>query len=371
MIWRRKRVTFNHTFHHLFHKFLSAGHPFFFMRNHALKLRSFVMQRNRTRKQTINELSHRKRHIDCDGVTKPDGATPSATEGDVTEIWAIRACCVRSSGLTNFLINVSSAGKETSHHRQRRRKFSYVSILLCLGDNLLNQTGQYIYNDGGRGAGSLTLREQRSSPSWQTKAKGKEDVFPKRMKSKEPLTQKDNDVKKNYDELHEQDGHRSQNIGAKYRIKEFPGDMRPLRSPPYLLSAKSCEFEKNEIGNMLWKKATDAAQTPWAAPIFLAPKKDCSARFWVDYPKLKAVMEGVLYPTLRMDEFFDSNKKGAVVLPLDANNGYRQVEVEAEHRDKSAFTSIKKLYGFLRKPFELQNARSASQSSINVALSRP
>lgn len=47
-----------------------------------------------------------------------------------------------------------------------------------------------------------------------------------------------------------------------------------IPSAPYRAGLKATDFEKNEIDNMLSINVVETAETEWAFPIVLDPKKD-------------------------------------------------------------------------------------------------
>lgn len=54
---------------------------------------------------------------------------------------------------------------------------------------------------------------------------------------------------------------------------------KPIHSAPYGSGLKAREFDKNKSDKMLLEEVTEPAQTDWAAPIALVPRKDGSSRF--------------------------------------------------------------------------------------------
>ena len=60
-------------------------------------------------------------------------------------------------------------------------------------------------------------------------------------------------------------------------------DSRPVAKPIYRLSPKETEEAKKQIDELLQKGWIRPSQSPWAAPILFAGKKDGSLRMCVDY----------------------------------------------------------------------------------------
>ena len=103
--------------------------------------------------------------------------------------------------------------------------------------------------------------------------------------------------------------------------------------------------------------------------VFVA-KKDGTMRFGVDYRKLNVFTVRDSYPLPRMEECVNSLRDATVFTTLDCNNGYWQVEISEEDRDKMTFGSHCGLYSFLRMPLGLKNAPATFPRAVDIILSR-
>ena len=100
----------------------------------------------------------------------------------------------------------------------------------------------------------------------------------------------------------------------------------------------------------------------WASPIVIAPKKDGTSRFCVDYRRVNAVTKKDVYPLPRIDDILDTLGGAQYFSTLDLSSGYWQI-------DKSAFISHCGLYEFTHMPFALCNAPTTFQRLMQVVLS--
>ena len=156
---------------------------------------------------------------------------------------------------------------------------------------------------------------------------------------------------------------------TKHRIELTPG-AQPVHQAPYRAGHKNRDLERKEIEKMLAAGVIEPAQSEWASPVVIVPKKGGDPRFCVDYRKLNAVTVRDSYPLPRMDECIDSLGDARVFTTLDALSGYWQIDIADEDRDKTAFTSHHGLYRYTRMPFGLRNAPATFQRAIDIILSR-
>ena len=162
-------------------------------------------------------------------------------------------------------------------------------------------------------------------------------------------------------------GHLGELKVGKHRIELKP-DAKPVFSQPRRAGPAAREAETEEVRKMLDLKVIEPASTEWASPIVLAPKPDGSWRFCVDYRRLNDITVKDSYPLPRMDECLDSLGEAKYFTTLDANNGYWQIPVAEEDRDKTTFTCHAGTYRFLRMPFGLCNAPATFQRAMDILL---
>lgn len=100
----------------------------------------------------------------------------------------------------------------------------------------------------------------------------------------------------------------------------------------------------------------------------LVRKKDGEVRFCVDYRALNRVTKKDVYPLPRIDETLEALGGALLFTTLDLRAGYWQILIAPEDRDKTAFTTKRGLYRFVRMPFGLANAPSTFQRMMNGVL---
>ena len=152
-----------------------------------------------------------------------------------------------------------------------------------------------------------------------------------------------------------------------HQINLLPGS-RPYNSPPFRYAPARRQVIEDNLKEMADQGIISPSQSPWAAPVILAPKKDGSLRFCIDYRKLNAMTVRDAYPIPRIDDTLDSLQEAKFVSTLDLRSGYWQVEMERNSRDKTAFVTHKGLFQFNVMPFGLTNAPATFQRLMDIVL---
>ncbi|CAF3461352.1 unnamed protein product [Rotaria sp. Silwood2] len=112
---------------------------------------------------------------------------------------------------------------------------------------------------------------------------------------------------------------------------------------------------------MLDQGIISPSASPWTSSVILAPKKDGSLRFCVDYRKLNSVTIPDAYQFSRIDDTLDSFQEAKFVSTFDLRSGYWQVEMNNDSREKTAFVTHKDLFEFNVMPFGLMNTPATFQ----------
>ena len=146
------------------------------------------------------------------------------------------------------------------------------------------------------------------------------------------------------------------------------GDAVPIRQRLRRLPESQCEEASNQIREMLKKDIIEPSNSPWSSPIVLVKKKDSTYRFCVDYRKLNAVTVKDAYPLPRIDSMLDSLSGSSLYSTLDLATGYWQVQMDKEHKEKTAFITRDGLFQFKVLPFGVANGPACFERLMETVL---
>lgn len=134
-----------------------------------------------------------------------------------------------------------------------------------------------------------------------------------------------------------------------------PSTATPICQPSRRLPLVVREDAAQVVDDMLKQGVIEPSTSPWASPIVLVKKKDVSTRFCVDYHKLNSVTRKDSYPLPRIDDTLESLAEESWLPTLDLKSGCWQVELDAQDKEKTAFTTNRGLWQFRVMPFGLCN----------------
>ena len=123
-----------------------------------------------------------------------------------------------------------------------------------------------------------------------------------------------------------------------HHIELKPGTA-PIRQLSYRARSEKREQIHEQIAYQLAAGVIEPAQSEWASPVLLAPKKDGTMRFCIDFRRLNATTIPDTYPLPRIDDCIDSLSHAKVFSMLDELWGYWQIPIADKDRDKTTFTS--------------------------------
>lgn len=155
-------------------------------------------------------------------------------------------------------------------------------------------------------------------------------------------------IAKNLDEL------------GKTNLIEMDIQVKPNSNPVYSKPYKATQAERAEIKRIVseWKAAGVVRETssPYASPVLLVKKKDGSSRLVVDYRKLNAQSQRMPFPLPDLDECLEALHGAKCFASLDLYNGYLQVPLTENAKEKTAFITPDETGEFERSMFGLMNS---------------
>lgn len=147
-------------------------------------------------------------------------------------------------------------------------------------------------------------------------------------------------------------------------VDDIPFKQRHRRIPPAMVEEVQQHIEQLLAGGII-----RPSKSPFTSNVVLVRKKSGKLRMCVDYRMLnkKTVKDSFALP--RMEEIFDCLHGARYFTTLDMKSGYFQVEVEEEHKERTAFTvGAMGFYEYNRMPFGLTNAPATYQRLMQECL---
>ena len=132
---------------------------------------------------------------------------------------------------------------------------------------------------------------------------------------------------------------------VKHVIETEP-DAGPVRSRPYPIPQGLKAEVKKQIDQMLEKGMIEMASGHWSSPIVLIKKKDGSYRFCVDYRKLNRITKTQSMCLSSIESAMEIMHGKTYFSALDLAQGFFQVELHEDSREKSSFITEFGVYRF-------------------------
>ncbi len=154
---------------------------------------------------------------------------------------------------------------------------------------------------------------------------------------------------------------------VRHRIEltdNIPFKQRYRRIPPSMF-----DEVRSHLQQLLDAGILRRSHSPWASNMVLVRKKDGSLRVCVDYRMLNQRTVKDAYALPRVEEILDCLSGNKYFTVLDAKSGYHQVELEEQHKQRSAFTAGPLgFYEFNRLPFGHCNSSATYQRLMEQCL---
>ena len=153
----------------------------------------------------------------------------------------------------------------------------------------------------------------------------------------------------------------------KHRIdltNEVPFKQPHRRIPPSMIDEVRQHLEQLLASGIIRK-----SKSPWCSNVVLVRKKNGKLRMCVDYRMLNKRSVKDAYALPRIEEVFDVLHGATVFSTLDMKSGYHQVELEEEHKKRTAFTvGGLGFYEYCKMPFGLTNSPATYQRLMEECL---
>lgn len=143
------------------------------------------------------------------------------------------------------------------------------------------------------------------------------------------------------------------------------GDARPINIPPRRMPYTYLPAARENIQEMLNDEVIEHSSSEWSFPIVPVPKKDGSLRLAIDYRELNKISKKDAYPMPRIDEILARLRDAKIFSKLDLRQGYYQISIRSEDREKTAFRFEDQLFNFKRMSFGLSSAPQTSVRMMN------
>ena len=138
-------------------------------------------------------------------------------------------------------------------------------------------------------------------------------------------------------------------------------DDLPIKQPDRRVPPMQVPEVKKILNSWLKQGIIEESTSPYASQMVLVRKKTGEIRICVDYRNLNNKTVKDAYPLPRMEECIESLKGAKYFCSLDLAQGYLQVKLKEEDREKTAFRALGRLFQWTRLCFGLCNSPATFQ----------
>ncbi|KAL2240129.1 UNVERIFIED_CONTAM: Retrovirus-related Pol polyprotein from transposon [Sesamum indicum] len=141
--------------------------------------------------------------------------------------------------------------------------------------------------------------------------------------------------------------------------------VRPVQQRKRTLNSDKNDAIRQEVDKLLKAGYISEIQyTNWLSNVVLVPKASGKWRMCVDFTDLNKACPKDPYPLPRIDTMVDSTAGFELFSMMDAYQGYHQIQLAEEDRDKTSFVTDKGIYCYNMMPFGLKNAGATYQRLV-------
>jgi hypothetical protein len=123
---------------------------------------------------------------------------------------------------------------------------------------------------------------------------------------------------------------------VKHRIElvdPTPFKQRCRRIPPSMF-----QEVRNHLQQLVEAGVIRRSKSPFSSNVVLVRKKNGDLRMCVDYRQLNNKTKKDAYALPRIEEILDNLSGNRYFTVLDAKSGYHQIEIDEDHKERTAFT---------------------------------
>lgn len=153
--------------------------------------------------------------------------------------------------------------------------------------------------------------------------------------------------------------------GVEHAIQLLPGSSPPPARPLRHQSEKDAEVMREYVEAGLKAGTLQPSVSPYGSMALIVKKKDGSPRVVIDFRALNEVTIKNKYPLPLMDELFDRTYGARFFTSIDLRNGFHQIAIQKQDREKTAFRTRFGHFEYTVLPMGLCNAPGTFMQLMN------